>query len=150
MIIMKKKHLCAIFFFCLILLVSCQSQEDQVINRLDNLAERIEQNGSKYDVEDWSDALEELADIDDDIQKCDFTKEQLKDLGRVEGKLFAIIMNEGSKAIGETFSEAISYFSSYASGFKEGVEENLNEDDLKETNDEIIDALKAVEQELKK
>ena len=147
---MREKIIIASLALSLFALTSCKSNEEKVINNLERLSERIEKHGNEFDGYDWEEALEDLADIHEDIQDCDFTNEQLKELGKVEGKLSAIIAKEGSKALGHSISDAIKSFGSFASGFKEGVEENVSEEDFVAPANEISDALKAVEQELKK
>ena len=147
---MKTKVFLITILTGLLSLTSCKSNEEKVINNLERLSERIEKHSNEFDAYDWEEALEDLADIHEDIQDCDFTNEQLKELGKVEGKLSAIIAKEGSKALGHSLSDVIKSFGSFASGFKEGVEENVSQEDFVEPANEISDALKAVEQELKK
>ena len=143
-------NLTALFILLSLLLTSCQSQEESVITRIEKLSVRIDKEGKNFTTEDWEDALDDLAEIHEDIQDCDFTTEQLKELGKVEGRLSAIIAKEASKAVGHSLSDIIKNFGSFASGFKEGLEENVSEEDFVEPANEISDALKAVEQELKK
>ena len=147
---MKTKVILITILTGLLSLTSCKSNEEKVISDLASLSERIEKHGNDFLAEDWEEALEDLADIHEDIQDCDFTTEQLKELGKVEGRLSAIIAKEASKAVGHSLSDIIKNFGSFASGFKEGLEENVSEEDFVEPANEISDALKAVEQELKK
>lgn len=143
-------NLTALFILISLLFSSCQSQEESVITRMEKLSVRIDKEGKNFTTEDWEDALDDLTEIHEDIQDCEFTTEQLKELGKVEGRLSAIIAKEASKAVGHSLSDIIKNFGSFASGFKEGLEENVSEEDFVEPANEISDALKAVEQELKK
>lgn len=127
-------------------LSSCQTYEEKTLDKLTNLSERIEKEGPKYDANDWEEAFEELADIHEDIKDCEFTPEQLKEVGRTYGRLSAIIAKESAKALGGGISDAISRFSSFAKGYTEGVVENFNEEDLKEAEDQIMSTLKEIEE----
>ena len=82
---MKVKFIITALVTSALSLTSCKSREEKVINKLDNLSERIERNGSKFDAEDWEEAIEDFADIHEEMQDCEFTKEQLRELGKKEG-----------------------------------------------------------------
>jgi len=60
--------------FCL---TSCQSREERTISKLEQLSERIEENGDNYDVEDWNGIMNEMESITDDIKDFDLTSQQM-------------------------------------------------------------------------
>lgn len=131
------------------LLSSCQSYEDRVITKLNHLSERIDEDGKNFDADDWEEAMEELADIHEEMTECDFTPEQLKEVGRADGRLTAIIAREGAKALGHGFSDAIKSLGIYAKGFQEGAEEKINGEDFNDVVNEINDAVESVKEEWK-
>ena len=88
---MKSKLILSALFISLLALSSCQSREEKVISKLDSLSERIEKDGSIFDADDWEEAIEDFADIHEEMQDCQFTKEQLRELGKKEGKVSAIL-----------------------------------------------------------
>ena len=146
---MKAKFIITALVTSALSLTSCKSREEKVINKLDNLSERIERNGSKFDAEDWEEAIEDFADIHEEMQDCEFTKEQLRELGKKEGKVSAIIAKEGSKALGREFKNFLGNFGAFAKGFKEGAEENVSEEDFNEVGNDISNALQEFENQLK-
>ena len=146
---MKVKFIITALVTSALCLTSCKSREEKVINKLDNLSERIERNGSKFDAEDWEEAIEDFADIHEEMQDCEFTKEQLRELGKREGKVSAIIAKEGSKALGREFKNFLGNFGAFAKGFKEGAEENVSEEDFNEVGNDISNALQEFENQLK-
>lgn len=99
---------------------SCKPHEERVVDRLNNLAEKIQKNGEKWDYDQWLDALEELEDIHYDMEDCEFTPEQLRYLGRVEGKLTVIIRTEGSKKLGNSLVSFMEGAGAFMKGFQEG------------------------------
>ena len=131
--------------FCI--LTSCQSREEKAINKLNHLSEQIEADGKNFDAKDWEDAIEDFEKIHEDMQDCKFTSEQLQEVGRTEGRLYAIIAKESAKVLGNGFSNAIQQFSSFAKGFKEGAEENFDEDAIEDALDKISNAFKSIEDE---
>ena len=138
---MKKR---ALFILALVMLglfnlTSCQSREERTISKLEQLSERIEKNGDKYDMEEWNGIMKEMEAISDDIEDCDFTSKQMEEVGRLQAKFYKIIMKNGPKI----FSGALSTFGSYAKGLKEGLlDEDFDEDDLKEQFGELENAFK--------
>ena len=147
---MKIKFLTFAFLATIVLsLSSCKSREEKVISQLDNLAERIEKHGKDFDAEDWEEALEDLEEIHENMEDCDFSKKELRELGRKEGKLFAIITREGAKALGRGAANFLGEFGAFAKGFKEGAEDNISEKDLKEVEEDISDSFKSLEEEFK-
>lgn len=146
---MKVKFIITALVTSALCLTSCKSREEKVINKLDNLSERIERNGSKFDAEDWEEAIEDFADIHEEMQDCEFTKEQLRELGKKEGKVSAILAKEGSKALGREFKNFLGNFGAFAKGFKEGAEENVSEEDFNEVGNDISNALQEFENQLK-
>ena len=145
-----KRYLITAFAVVVLLtLMSCQSYEEGVIHKLNNLSERIDKDGKNFDADDWEEALEELADIHEDMTDCEFTPEQLKEVGRADGRLSAIITKQAAKALGHEVSDAIKGISSYAKGFKEGAEGNIDEDDFNDVVDEIGSLLKSVGEDWK-
>lgn len=138
---MKKKALLTltVLMLGLFCLTSCQSKEERAINKLEQLSERIEKNGEEYDVEEWSGIMKELEAINDDIDDCKFTSEQMEEVGRLQAKFYKVIMKNGSKL----FSGALSSFGSYAKGFKEGLlDGDFDENDLKEQFGDLENAFK--------
>ena len=83
------------------------------------------------------------------MQDCEFTKEQLRELGKKEGKVSAILAKEGSKALGREFKNFLGNFGAFAKGFKEGAEENVSEEDFNEVGNDISNALQEFENQLK-
>lgn len=148
---MIKKHFFTIVFLIAILLSfsSCKSKEEKVISRLENLSERIDKNGHKFDAEDWVEAFEDLEDIHEDMEDCEFTQEELKKVGRADGRLTAIIAREGAKSLGREASSFLRNFSSFAKGFQEGAQENFKEENFNDIEKELNGTLKDIEDEWK-
>ena len=135
--------------FAMITLSSCQSQEERVVSRIEKLSARIDADGKNFSPEDWEEALEELEEIHDDMGDCEFTKEQLKAVGRADGKLTIIITKQAAKAMGRDVGTLMKSISSYAKGFQEGAKENFNEEDFNDVEEELKSTLKDIEDEWK-
>ena len=126
---------------------SCKSKEEKVISKIERLSERIDKNGHKFTAEDWIEAFEDLEDIHEEMEDCEFTLEELKEIGRADGRLTAIITKEGVKTLSKNVSFFLKDFSSYFKGFQEGAYENFNKEDLDEIENEIKNTLQDIEDE---
>ena len=131
-----------------ITITSCQSREEKIISRLNDLYEHVEENAEKFDSDDWSDVFYDLEEIHKDMNDCEFSKDELKEVGRAEGKLTAIITKEGSKALGRGFSSMLEGLGSYMEGFQESAIEEVNDLDLSDIEDKINSALEELEEAL--
>ena len=136
---MKTKSIIVTLLLSILCLSSCKSKEEKVISNLDDLYERIEKNGSDFEAKDWEEALNEFADIHKAMKECKFTKEQLREVVKKEGKLSAVFAIEGTKALGKELPDIVDNF---AKGIEEGV------GDISEVGDDISDAFKQLEEKL--
>ena len=133
----RKTFFIAAILFGLLFLSSCKSREEQVINQLDDLSERVEKNSKKFDSDDWKNAIAEFEQIHNEMADCDFTKEELREIGRKEGKLAVILAKEGAKKVGSHLQEFMESIGSFSEGLKEGIESEFNEKDFEKLSNEM-------------
>ncbi|MDE7346393.1 MAG: hypothetical protein K2N48_06605 [Muribaculaceae bacterium] len=133
-----------------VLFTGCRPHEERVMDRLDRLSEKIQKNGEKWGVNEWADALEELEDIHYDMEDCEFSSEQLRALGRVEGKLTVIIMTEGAKKLGNELIPFLEGAGAFMKGYKEGTEsmEDYGLDELEKYGNHLNQELERINEEL--
>jgi len=109
-------------------LSSCGSDS---ISRLRSLCEIVEEDGSNFTVEDWEGVVEEYNDIKEEMSNERFTQDEMKEIGRLEARLF---VKGGSKFGG-----------AYMRNFKsemEGIAEEINNTDLEQVmKEEGLDEL---------
>lgn len=128
------------------ILPSCKPHEERVMDRLDRLSEDIQKNGSKWDADQWTDALEELDDIHYDMEDCEFTPEQLRALGRVEGRLTVVIMTEGAKKLGQELIPFLEGAGAFMKGYQEGTEsmEGYSEEELQKVGTQVQEEIQNI------
>jgi len=125
-----KRHLYLLVISILLcVLCSCQSKEEQVISGLEKLAAQIEQRADSFTDKDWEGIMAKYEELHEQALECDFTQEQLKELGRVEGKLTTIFAKEGSKKIGRDIKNIINGGKAVIDGFLQGVDEVVNDEE---------------------
>ena len=141
---MKKSLITISLLLAVIAFSSCQSHEDRVVSRIEKLSARIDSDGKNFTSEDWEEALEELEEIHDDMGDCEFTKEQLREVGCADGKLTIVITKQAAKAMGRDVGALMKSLGSYAKGFKEGAESEYDENEFNDIGKELEDGLKEV------
>ena len=96
---MSKKRIqtIAVSMVMLLSFTACESKEEKVIGRLNSLSERVEKGASNFDAEDWAEVFKNLEDIHADMETCEFTQDELREVGRADGRLMTVIAKEGAK-----------------------------------------------------
>lgn len=123
------------------LFTSCQSKEERVINNLEKLADRINEDGEEFTDEDWEDAATELAKLQEEASDCNFDKEQSRQFGRAEAKVIKATVREGGKNIGRRLRDAFDQGAGMLEGFAEGMSEGDADDaELDEALKDLEDA----------
>jgi hypothetical protein len=125
---MKKKSITilGIFIFAMFLFSSCQTKEERVINKFKDLAERVDKNSDTFSDQDWEEVLDEYEALNDEAMDCEFTNEQLREFGRVDGLLTGVITREGSKKLGRDLGRYINEGKQVMKGFLEGFSEGIS------------------------
>ena len=122
--------LCAILIF-----PSCQSQEEKVISRFNDLAEQIEKDGKDWNEQDWVDLAKEYEQIYEDAKKCKFSNEQYQELGKASRNISVAIASIGVNGLAKVYAESIKSYSNvftktmeeYSNGIAKEIEEYSNE-----------------------
>lgn len=129
-----------------LMFTSCKSKEEKVIDQLNDLTEQIEKKSSKWDTEDWQKAFKKVEEIHNEMLECDFSNDQLQELGEVEGRLTSIIMNNGIPALGDDLGSLIEGAGSFVDGFEDGIKD-ASDENLEELENSISSALDLLKSE---
>lgn len=124
---MKKHFFLLVISILLCVFCSCQSKEERVISGLEKLAAQIDKRADSFTDKDWEDVMTKYEELHKQALECDFTQEQLKELGRVEGRLTTIFAKEGTKKIGRDIKDLIDGGKAVIDGFLQGVDEVVND-----------------------
>ena len=125
---MMKKAL-RVLTVCLLVafMSSCQTQtqEQKVISKMQALAERVENNKDTYSDAEWDKVINEFNALQQQAKECEFSKEQLKDLAKVEAELTAAIAKQGAKRVGSDIKDAIDEGKEMLNGVIDGIKEGI-------------------------
>lgn len=107
------------------LLVSCKSKEERVLDRLQTMSEQIQKNGDNYSKEDWEKLYKEYSDIHAKIlnKEYNFTDEQMRELGKLEGKIGKAFVKHSMSDFGKAADELIKKGSEFLKGILESDED---------------------------
>lgn len=104
--------------------IACNNPQS-AINNLESLVERIEKNSDEYSEEDWEEISEEYDDIQKELEKHEYSEEQLKKIGRLQGKCMALM----SKKVFQNAGKAIDNFGKQMEGALEGFMDEMSEEE---------------------
>lgn len=121
---MKKiLSLILVFATSLVILASCASKEEQVINDLQVIATLIEEKGDILTDEQWDKTVAEYQAITDKImnEKFNFTDEQKQQISKLEAKCFGELTKHGAKRVGKSIQNILKEGTNAVKGLIEGL-----------------------------
>ena len=112
-------------FIAVMLLGSCKSKEERVLDRLQTMSEEIQKNGDNFSKEDWEKLYKEYTDIHAKIlnKEYNFTDEQAHELGKLEGKIGKAFVKHSMSDFGKAADELIKKGSEFLKGILESDED---------------------------
>lgn len=102
---------------------SCQTKEERIIAKFENLSEYIDEGKDSFSTNDWEQIFSEYLALQKEARDCDFSQEQLKEVGRADAYLTAIITKEASKKLGRDVAKFINNGKDVLNGFIDGLSE---------------------------
>lgn len=88
-------------------LVSCKSNEEQAIAKLDDLLERVEKHADSMSQEDWEKVYSDYQAIGLDNEELQFTDEQREQVGQKTGQLLSAYAKHTGKNLGKEIKDAV-------------------------------------------
>ena len=116
-----------LFAFLLTILFSC-SNSTTPINDLENLVDKIDDPNFSLTEDNVEDIVAEYAEIEDELAQYEYTDEELREIGRLQGKYVAKMAKIGLK----NFKKYMEVFSKQLEGGLEGFMEELENGDFDE------------------
>lgn len=103
-----------------LMMVSCKSKEEKVIDSLKSITEKVEKEGGSWNSEQWDKAINEIEEINNYAQTCNFSSDQIREMGRLEGRLSGALIQAYSKA----FASELGVYMEAAGAFLDGLDES--------------------------
>lgn len=118
---MKKRYMLFRVFVLLlsIILLSCSSGKLEPIDQLKRLAEDIREHHTEYSTADWKEAYARYEQIAADMERYQYTKEEAKKIGELEGECVGYFMKDAVNSL--------EGFGSEVKGFIDGLSKTIEE-----------------------
>ncbi len=128
MVVFSKKYfkIGVLLISCSLFLAAC-NQEQSVINDYASLVEEVETDGGNFSEQDWEDFTLRCEEVDEDMQKYTFTKEQQQELRKLQGRMAAAIGKHSAKLLKNAAKDAAEQIKAFSEGFMEGLTEENEE-----------------------
>ncbi len=117
---MKNLKFCIYLLFCIIVFASCENKQVP-IKKLEKLDRTLVQQSESFTDQDWENAIAEYELIEQELSLYDYTDEELRQIGKMKGRLLAKISKE---YLNKTMNEVDSYLKMFE-GALEGFMEEL-------------------------
>ncbi len=119
--VLKALTLCLFVAF----MTSCQSKEEKLIDQMNALADRVENQTESFTDEEWEAINYEHQMLQERAKECDFTPEQRTAFAKAEAELDAAIVKQRAKEAGNGLKDAIQQGKDVFNGIIDGVKEGL-------------------------
>jgi len=94
---MRKKTLFAVIaLMCLLVLTACDRKQ-RALDNLKEFVERVEKEAPELTEDEWKDVNKEYVDLMAEIDKYDYSLEESKQIGELQGRLVAIKVKDTGK-----------------------------------------------------
>ncbi len=108
-----------------LVMVACGNHEQSVINDYEQLVERVEKDGDKFTQSDWEKFNADCSRLEQEMDKCEFTTEQKREIGRLSGRMVAAVARHGASAVKSALDDAAAALD----GFQEGLLNSITGDE---------------------
>ena len=129
---MKKAFKVLTLGLLLFTVTACQTKEEKVIKKINNLAERVDQKADTYTDAEWDKLIADFENLQKQATECDFNKEQLKEFAKAEAKLTTAIAKHGAKKLGNDLNDLINEGKEMLDTVVDGIKEGLGSDEVTE------------------
>lgn len=111
--------------FCAAIVFNACSSKQAPINDLKDLVNELRENSSGYSEADWESIAYQLEAIEEAVQENydQYTDEELKEIGRLEGKCIGLITKKAMKEGQRIMEQETQKAESLLEGFYEGLGE---------------------------
>jgi hypothetical protein len=112
-----------LFLGFIITLVGCNNIQSK-LDKADIEIEYAEQNIEEMTEKDWRILEEKMQDLVGDLEqnRDKYTNEQIKEIGKLQGRYFAVALRKGIN----DFQESVQDFGNQMDGFIEGIQSDTN------------------------
>ena len=113
LITMRKLFVTVLSFVLLFAVTACNRTP---LERFEAIVEDVEANYESYTPEDWDAIEERLQAIDDDLEQSELTEEELREMGRLNGRLAACATKAAMKQLGSAFGDMAAGLGGFVEG----------------------------------
>jgi uncharacterized protein YceK len=112
-----------LFLSFLIALSSCNNVQSR-LDKAEKDIEYAEQNKEEMTAKDWSTLEKKMQELESDLEqnRDKYTDEQVKEIGKLQGRYFAVAVKKGIN----DFQESVKDLGNQMDGFIEGIKSDTN------------------------
>lgn len=108
---------------CVMLMMTSCDEKREALNDLRDMAKELNENADRMNAEEWEKTIAVYAHLDSVISTNEYTEEELKEIGRLQGECLGHFTKNSVRKIKKGVKKAVSQFQGIMEGFKEAMEE---------------------------
>jgi len=114
----------------LIALCSCNNIQSK-LNEAEAEIEYAEQNKEDMTTKEWSDLDKKMQELESDLElnRDKYTDEQVKEIGKLQGRYFAVVVKKGINNFQESMKDLGNQMEGFIEGIKSDTNNKTNEDE---------------------
>ena len=112
-----------IYFILMLILVCSCTREGSALSEYRSLAKELKVNSTDYTQEDGERAIKKYEKLEEKISRCNFSKQEKKELNRLRGQCAAYMLKAISKQTKRDVEDVMEQFADMAEGFNEALGE---------------------------
>lgn len=123
-------------------MASCaKMQAKHQMHALESLTERVEKKGDSFTKQDWTEVSQEYDEICAKMNECEYTQEQMQEIGRLKGRFYAACTKKAINNAGGLLNGLMNSVGGAIDGFMEGMS---GSDEQQEEDDAMLRSLESI------
>ena len=106
--------------------VSC-NPKDVPVNDMKNICTELEEKGDSYTEQDWENLETQMEQIEKEMDRYDYTDEELKEIGKIKGRILGYQTKNAVKIFKENAKDAAKMIEGGLEGFLDALSEDSEE-----------------------
>lgn len=124
-------------------MASCaKMQAKRQIHALESLTERVEKKGDSFTKQDWTEVSQEYDEICAKMNQCDYSSEQMQEIGRLKGRFYAACAKKAINNAGGLINGIMNTVGGAIDGFMDGM--SGSQDEEEQEDDAMLRSLESI------
>lgn len=122
---LSKLSIVLVVLLAAMVVTACKSKEEKVISQMESICETVE--SEDFNSSDLEKVEQQYQEILEQAKDCDFTAEQSKQLGEIQGRITAAFAKQAAGKVGDMLEDGVKAAEGFVEGFGKSLEGEKSE-----------------------